>query len=184
MSSQPPSSPKRGRPARLSREAIAAAALELDVETLSMNAVADRLGVAKSSLYGWVSSREELLGLVSDAVIERCLPAEDPVDGDWRSWLAQLARSMRREILTVPGYALRLSGTHQHYSDAFDRLRDKVIAVFRQAGLARGPATQSWYVFSTAMVGWLALEHQHTTERPAPRFESFLAVLLRGLPAS
>lgn len=177
--------PKRGRPARLSREAIATAALDMDIAQLSMNAVAERLGVAKSSLYGWVSSREDLLGIMSDVVIDRCLPRKGPDGGDWREWLAELARSMHHELLAVPGYAARVSGSHQHYSDAFDRLRDKVIGVFEQhAGLDRERAVQSWYVFSTGVVGWLAFEQQHDgTGGPAPRFEAFLQVLLRGLPA-
>ena len=104
---------------------IAGAALELGVTRLSMNALAEHLGVAKSSLYGWVSSREELLGLVSNVVIERCLPNDDPVDGAGRTWLAELAWCMRRELLAVPGYSAYVTGPHEHHSDAFGDYADE-----------------------------------------------------------
>lgn len=177
--------PKRGRPARLSRDVIASAALELGVNRLSMNALAEHLGVAKSSLYGWVSSREELLGLVSNVVMERCLPVDDPVDGDWRTWLADLAWSMRRELLAVPGYPAYVTGPHEHHSEAFGRLRARVIEVFEAAGLDHELAVQNWYIFSRGVINWLPLEQQ-TREpgEPAPRFDLLLQVLLRGLPAS
>jgi AcrR family transcriptional regulator len=177
--------PKRGRPARLSRDVIASAALELGVNRLSMNVLAEHLGVAKSSLYGWVSSREELLGLVSNVVMERCLPLDDPVDGDWRTWLAELAWCMRRELLAVPGYPAYVTGPHEHRSEAFGRLRARVIEVFEAAGFDHELAVQNWYIFSRGVINWLPLEQQ-TREpgEPAPRFDLLLQVLLRGLPAS
>lgn len=177
--------PKRGRPARLSRDVIAAAALELGVARLSMNALAEHLGVAKSSLYGWVSSREELLGLVSNVVMERCLPEDDPVDGDWHTWLAELAWCMRRELLSVPGYPAYVTGPHEQHSDAFGRLRGRVIGVFESAGFDHDLAVQNWYIFSRAVINWLPLEQQaRELGEPAPRFDLLLQVLLRGLPAT
>jgi AcrR family transcriptional regulator len=176
--------PKRGRPARLSRDAIAGAALDLGVTRLSMNALAEHLGVAKSSLYGWVSSREELLGLVSNVVMERCLPTDDPVDGDWRTWLADLAWCMRRELLAVPGYAAYVAGPHEHHSGAFGQLRERVVEVFENAGLEPEIAVQNWYIFSRSVINWLPLEQQaRDRNEPAPRFDLLLQVLLRGLPA-
>ena len=177
--------PKRGRPARLSRDVIAGAALDLGVTRLSMNALAEHLGVAKSSLYGWVSSREELLGLVSNVVMERCLPTGDPVDGDWRTWLAELAWCMRRELLAVPGYAAYVAGPHEHHSAAFGRLRGRVVEVFETcAGLDPEIAVQNWYIFSRSVINWLPLEQQaRDLSEPAPRFDLLLQVLLRGLPA-
>lgn len=177
--------PKRGRPARLSRDVIAGAALELGVARLSMNALAEHLGVAKSSLYGWVSSREELLGLVSNVVMERCLPADDPVDGDWRTWLAELAWCMRRELLAVPGYPAHVSGPAEQHSEALRQLRSRVVGVFEGAGLEHDLAVQNWYIFSRAVINWLPLEQQARDRgEPAPRFDLLLQVLLRGLPAS
>jgi hypothetical protein len=45
-------------------------------------------------------------------------------------------------------------------------------------------AEQSWYIFGTSLVSWLAAQEQtlHTGDG-GPRFDLFLDVLLRGLPA-
>src|SRR5436305_14192158 len=61
-----------GRPrARLTREQVAAAALELldrdGLEALSMRRLADQLGVGTMTLYGYFRSKDALLDAVIDA---------------------------------------------------------------------------------------------------------------------
>ena len=53
---------KVGRPARIDRDAIAEAVLELGLDGISMKAVADHLGVSVAGLYHHVSNRRELPG--------------------------------------------------------------------------------------------------------------------------
>ena len=55
-----------GRPARISREAIAEAANEIGLSDLTLRAVADRLGVSIASLYHHVDGKDDLLRLAAE----------------------------------------------------------------------------------------------------------------------
>ena len=55
-----------GRPARISREAIAEAANEIGLADLTLRAVADRLGVSIASLYHHVDGKDDLLRLAAE----------------------------------------------------------------------------------------------------------------------
>lgn len=99
----------RGRPARIDRDRIVQAALELDAagEPLSMKAVADRLGVHAPNLYHHVGDRDSLAALVAAARIERVLDESwmPAPDADWRTWLRAFAHATRDASLTLPGHA-------------------------------------------------------------------------------
>lgn len=175
---------RRGRPARLSREAIVAAALQSDLRTLTMRELAGRLGVTHGALYRWVADRESLMHLVGGVIVDRILPVTEPTQENWREWLAGLAWSMHDEFLAVPGYAAHVARPHEHDPHAFDRLRDRVVGAFRVAGASAELAEQSWYVFGLGIVQWLGAQQSGIRIGHAePDFELFLGVLLRGLPA-
>jgi AcrR family transcriptional regulator len=179
-----PRRPARGRPAQLSREQIVAAALESNLDTLTVRDLASRLGVSHGALYRWVPGQAELLDLISEIIVDRVLPSDEPDPDQWRSWLRRLAWSMHDEFLAVPGFATRTARPHRHGPDSFARLRSGVIKAFAAAGVTPALAEQSWYIFVTSVVSWLA-----ATENPLnlgdaePRFDLFLDTLLRGLPA-
>jgi AcrR family transcriptional regulator len=174
-----------GRPAQISRERILDAAISAgNLDTLTMRELAGRLDVTHGALYRWVKNRDELFDLISDVIVERILPGDAPSGRSWRSWLARLGWAMHQEFLAVPGYATRLSRPHRHHADAFGLLRSAVIGAFRVAGVQPDLAEQSYYIFITSVVSWLAVQEGqlHLGESP-PRFELFLDALLRGLPA-
>jgi AcrR family transcriptional regulator len=175
---------KLGRPARLSRERIVSAALRSDLNGLTMRELASRLEVSHSALYRWVADRDELFDLISEVMVERILPTTKPTVDGWRDWLAQLAWAMHDEFLAVPGYAAHVARPHRHNPDSFGRLRDQVIEAFLAAGATGTMAEQSWHVFGLSVVQWLgAQQAPHDTGQTEPRFDLFLDVLLRGLPA-
>jgi AcrR family transcriptional regulator len=93
-----------GRPARIDRDSIVRAAVELAAETgaeqITMTSVAERLGVAMPALYYHVSSREELLGLVGTSVLQRIAVPDHPA---WDEWLLAFARALRARALQDPG---------------------------------------------------------------------------------
>lgn len=177
--------PRPGRPAQINRELIVDAALSSgNLETLTMRELAGRLGVSHSALYRWVANRDQLFDLVSEVIIERVLPAEGPGDRAWRPWLAQIAWAMHDHFLAVPGYATRISRPHRHTTHSLGRIRDEVVGAFIGSGVDPELAEQSWYIFITTVVSWLAVqENPLELGESAPRFELFLDVLLRGLPA-
>ncbi|GGP51315.1 TetR/AcrR family transcriptional regulator [Streptomyces sindenensis] len=167
-----------GRPPRLSRERIAEAALQGDVATLTMRELATRLGVSHSSLYRWVPDRDGVLDLVSEVMVERVLPEDEPDDENWLDWLTRLAWAMHDEFLAVPGYAAHVARPHRHHPESFGRLRDRAVAAFRAGGADVRQAEENWALFGLGVVRWLAATGNAPKEPP---FARYLDLLLRGL---
>lgn len=177
---------KPGRPAQISRDRIVeAAASAPNLDTLTMRELAANLDVSHGALYRWVKNRAELFDLISEVLTDRVLTrAEEQHHAEWRPRLARIAWAMHDHFLALPGYATRLSQPHQHNSHALDRLRRAVITVFTDAGVESELAEQNWQIFMISIIGWLAaLENPLELGPSGPRFELFLDVLLRGLPA-
>jgi len=177
--------PRPGRPAQISHERIVEAALSAaNFDTLTMRELAAALGVTHSALYRWVKDRDQLFDLVSAVMIERVLPPDGPQGSDWRPWLARVAWAMHDQFLAVPGFATRISRPHHHNSHSFGRVRTEAVTAFTDAGVRPDLAEQSWYIFITTVVSWLAVqENPLDLGHGVPRFELFLDTLLRGLPA-
>ncbi|GAA1645297.1 TetR/AcrR family transcriptional regulator C-terminal domain-containing protein [Actinoplanes couchii] len=87
--------PRRGRPARIDRARIVAVARTMDPETLTMQAVAEELGVDRKALNYHVSDRDGLLELVALDVLrsQPDMPVPQPGD-DWRQALRAFAVAM------------------------------------------------------------------------------------------
>jgi AcrR family transcriptional regulator len=149
-----------------------------------MRELAGRLGVSHGALYRWVDGRDALLDMISEVMVERILPTDPPRRGTWRAWLRRLAWAMHDEFLAVPGYATRTARPHRHNPRSFGRLRDGVTGAFTVAGVSPELAEQSWHIYASAIVGWLA-SYESGVDLGAfrPRFDLFLDTLLRGLPA-
>ncbi|WAL93187.1 TetR/AcrR family transcriptional regulator [Streptomyces sp. Je 1-369] len=100
------------RPVPLDRERIVAAAVALadegGLEAVSLRKVAARLNAGPMRLYGYISTKEELLDLMVDAVQAEILPEELP--GDWRAALRDLANGTRRTALRHEWLADLLGG--------------------------------------------------------------------------
>ena len=175
-----------GRPARISRDRIveAVAATE-NVDTLTMRELAARLGVSHGALYRWVRTRDELIDLVSEVLVDRVLErVEGGGTGTTAELLPRTAWAMHDHFLTLPGYATHLSRPHRHNAHAVDRLREVVVGAFAGDGVDGPMAEQSWHIFVTSTVSWLAAaENPLDLGDLTPRFDLFLDVLLRGLPA-
>src|SRR5690606_1732431 len=80
---------KRGRPARISREAIIDKSMEIltttYVDDFMVKTVAEQLGTVPMALYNYFASREELLEAVAGDVCLACKPPKP--QGDWRETL-------------------------------------------------------------------------------------------------
>lgn len=91
--------PVRSAPEPLSRDRIVRAAIAIaDAEGLasvSLRKVAAALDAGPMRLYGYMSTKEELLELMVDAVYGGMASA-DPVRGDWRKALRSMAHRTRR----------------------------------------------------------------------------------------
>jgi AcrR family transcriptional regulator len=174
----------RGRPAQISRDRIVEAAAAADnLDTLTMRELADHLGVSHGSLYRWVTSRDELIDLLSEVLVERILDFTLPARTAWRRRLTHLAWRMHDEFLAVRGFSTHLARPHRHNATATARLREAIISTLLEASVSPGLAEQSYYIFMTSVVSWLAFqENPSHLGVGAPRFDLFLDTLLRGLP--
>lgn len=89
--------PSRGPKQGLSIDAIVRAAVELadadGLAALSMRKVADKLGVGAMTLYTYVPGKDELVGLMVDAV-QRERADTRTLDGGWREKLEAVARDL------------------------------------------------------------------------------------------
>lgn len=86
--------PASRRPAH-TRADIARAALEIadsqGFDAVSMRRVAERLGAGTMTLYHYVRNKEELIALMSDAVMAEVVVPEGELSDDWRTALTQIA---------------------------------------------------------------------------------------------
>ncbi|MFA5712369.1 TetR/AcrR family transcriptional regulator [Mycolicibacterium sp.] len=105
---------RRGRPPRIDRARIVAAARAIAPEDLTMQAVADALGVDRTSLHYYVGDRDGLLELlVTDLFETELRRTELPEDGSWPEVLHAYATAIHRGVLNVhtTGAHFRLRGT-------------------------------------------------------------------------
>lgn len=175
--------PRPGRPATLDRDRIVAAVVETireqDLASMTMQGVARRLGVAPSALYRWVRNRDELLDMASAEMGRRIVPAREPTAETWREWLTELAFGIRREFSAAPGFASRmLSGMHREAGHG--PVERAAVRAFELGGHPHAYACQCWYVFGTAVMGWLAAEQAGFPADPPMDFDVLVDVLLRG----
>jgi AcrR family transcriptional regulator len=86
--------PASRRPAH-TRADIARAALEIadseGFEAVSMRRVAQRLGAGTMTLYHYVRNKDELVALMSDAVMAEVVVPEGELSDDWRTALTEIA---------------------------------------------------------------------------------------------
>jgi AcrR family transcriptional regulator len=86
--------PASRRPAH-TRADIARAAVEIadseGFEAVSMRRVAERLGAGTMTLYHYVRNKDELITLMSDAVMAEVVIPEGELADDWRAALTQIA---------------------------------------------------------------------------------------------
>jgi AcrR family transcriptional regulator len=88
---------------RFRREEIAAAAVRIadteGIDALSMRRLATELGSGTMTLYHYVRTKDELLALVSDAVMgEIVLPPEALPADDWRAAMTAIAHTSRAAL--------------------------------------------------------------------------------------
>jgi len=96
--------PKRGRPGH-DLGAVLAAAVRLfnerGYEATSMDDVAKRLGITKSSLYHHVTGKQELLRIAVDQALDGLFEAMDEVEGLEAPALDRLEILIRRSVLVL-----------------------------------------------------------------------------------
>src|SRR3954454_12890200 len=83
-----------GRPARIDRDAIARAVLEIGFDDATMKRVAEHLGVSVPGLYYYVRGRDDLLRVAAEYSLAQTVVPEDRGQ-HWALWLREWAEYMR-----------------------------------------------------------------------------------------
>src|SRR3984885_15362531 len=99
----------RGRPARISRERILAAARTITPEALTMQKVADALGVDPTALNYHVGDRDGLRQLVAlDVFAAELRRVEIAGGGDWRDVVRAYIHALRDAIIKLGDWAVSM----------------------------------------------------------------------------
>ncbi len=152
---------------------------EQGLPAVTMQAVADRLGVTPMALYRHVKNKADLLdGVVESILLE--VPVPDP-DDPWTERLAAMARGTRMAARRHPGvFPLLLQRAAA--TPGARRARDVVYAALRQAGLPEDDVVQLERLLTTAVLGFAASEAggrfaAHSAEQLDADFERLQALL-------
>ncbi|MCQ6271449.1 TetR/AcrR family transcriptional regulator C-terminal domain-containing protein [Pseudarthrobacter sp. R1] len=98
--------PRRGRPRRIDRERIIEAAKVLDPETLTMQALAEEMGVDRKTLHYHVDNRESLLKMVAADAFREAVGSHHFIpEKDWRKAIRSFAHITRDAVMAAGAWA-------------------------------------------------------------------------------
>jgi AcrR family transcriptional regulator len=147
---------------------IAAAAVRVGgahgVAGLTRERVASELGVSDRTLARHVKSREELVGLIVDAVAER--RDAPPDDADWEALLRYLADGSRDLAHTCPGIQ-RFMLDHRVPTRAGRSYIERTLAALIGAGLTVEEAADVFFTFSAWVTRYLSIDPGARARRAA-----------------
>jgi AcrR family transcriptional regulator len=148
-----------GRPAKIDRDNVLDTALALadtsGLENVTMQRVAERLGVTPMALYRCVASKAALL----DGLVERLLAEINPppASGNWREQLHGFAEAARQTGHRHP-QVFPLLLQRPAVTAAARQVRDNVRRLLRQAGVPGGQVARLERLLSTAILGFTVSE--------------------------
>jgi AcrR family transcriptional regulator len=125
---------RRGRPPTIRREQIVAAARDLLPGELTMQSIADALGVSRKALHYYVGDRQGLLSLVViDRFESELARVQLPDGGEWQAVLRSYARAFRSGLIDI-GVAIEHSPFQGAAATAALTLADRVLDALLTAG--------------------------------------------------
>lgn len=144
------SSPRRGRPRRLTLEAIVDTACAIAPGNLDMATVARHLKVGVATLYGYVEGREHLLRLVT----ERKGQLQPIIDRgqSWQDILREHARSTCQTALDWPELISQIMQGGV-FGDIEARYLEQLITVLGRRGFSPGRALDLYYSVNQLALG-------------------------------
>jgi AcrR family transcriptional regulator len=183
----PPAGGESGR-RPLTRERVVAEALAViaadGAQSLSMRALAARLGVVPGALYRHVRGKEQLYDLILDAVLGEVDCRPDPAQ-PWTAQVAALARRLRAVLENHPGTAALLK-TRDPLSPTSLALAEAFLAPLHAARLSGREAALAFRLIYDYTLGFALADPTSPAEQrlrdSATRAQ--LHAFLRSLPAS
>ncbi|MBD0421582.1 TetR/AcrR family transcriptional regulator [Streptomyces sp. TRM S81-3] len=158
-----PSSPTRGRPARLDQARTIQTALgllnESGLDALTMRRLADAMGVQAGALYRYFATKQDLLTAMAERMVGGVADAAGPTGDDWSERAARLARALRKALLAHRDGARVFAGTHSTGPNTLG-FADSLVGVLRETGFGDEEAARALYAVVNFTVG-------HTLEEQA-----------------
>ena len=155
-----------------------AAAQALGVQNLTMQAVADSLGVSDAALYHHFRNREALIAAVVDVTV-RVAPFPEDRSGDWQAWMAEFAESLRKVLVAHPGSA-GFAATSGPTSSEQIKLVARAAGVLTRSGFDEHEAAMIYSLVTNYVVSSVQIEERRSLAREeqwdiASRFAKALA---------
>lgn len=149
--------PRRGRRALLTRDQIARAAFDLvDAEggaALTMNRLAQELGVGAMTLYGYAESKDEIVNMLPDLLFA---DVSTPADLPWDAALAALHLEIYRRLVGH-GEVTRLIANSPAFGRARADILESVLARLAEAGFEPTEAFELQRLLGTYTSGFAQL---------------------------
>jgi len=190
--------PRVGRPPRVSVAAIIEAAREIGLERVTLKEIADRLGVALATLYRHVKNRDELVRLAAfEAALERRLP--DSKHGHWTELATRYAETLFESFLAEPQIIAELLkgriGPHAEVD-----VLEQFLGEIEKHGFSEEEGVRLFHAIGTLTIGaaagaigqkashasgmpWTASMHDTLAQRDADELPRVRRVLPRALDA-
>jgi AcrR family transcriptional regulator len=150
---------RRGRPSRLSRAAIVAAAIEIverdGADALTMRSLAAALGVEAMSLYRHVESKDELLNRIAEQLMSKIEPRG--VSSDWATAVRGYASSVRGVARAHPR-TFALVALRDPVSSAALQPEEDLLASLRGAGFTPARAVGAYRTVAAYTRGYVLAE--------------------------
>lgn len=165
---------KRGRPARISREAIIKQSMEIltttYVDDFMVKTVAEQLGTVPMAIYNYFASREALLEAVADEV---CLSFKPPrPKADWRETLLAWLWALKRHADRHP-VIHNVIGIDGHISAGWFRIVAPIVKLLSDVGLREKKLALASYLFMSGAASMIYIEAASAATRKSMSFAHF-----------
>lgn len=163
---------------KLTREGVAAAALELldrdGFDALSMRRLADELGVGTMTLYGYFANKSELLDAVMDAALTDGPPPES--DGEWREQIRGMLLRARESLVRHPGL-VQIRVRQPVLRPEALRFAERGLEILERAGFETQEAAYAFRLVFTYSFGFAAFSPADAVEADRAAARSALGSL-------
>jgi AcrR family transcriptional regulator len=150
----------RGRPARLSREAILDAGIALlhrsPSEPLTLSRVAEEVDAVPAALYRHIGSHDELMDGVLGRVLDG-IPFEVRPRAGWRSQVCDWMTSVRAHLLRYPAVVSMIGRSGRTSPAWFDATR-VLVEILEKAGLSGAALAHAYLWITESTMGCVANE--------------------------
>lgn len=175
--------PRRGRPAKLSHEDVVDAALRIldddGLPAVSIRRVAESLAVSPMTLYGYVESKDALL----EAMVARTLEVSTSgfaSDGEWETTLHAALHQIHAILVRRPGIA-ELLVTHELTGPWAMQIRQRLLDLLEPAGFEEPQRVDTISALFNYLLGSVMIDtKRHRGGSPAS-FDYGLGLLITGV---